>query len=241
MISSNDPGSIRSMFDRLSVRYDLINSVLSLGIHWIWKRRLVSLGASGLSAHARVLDCATGTGDIALLWRKALGRDCQVVATDFSEGMLARARLRFSRLKGVEFEWADVQNLAYESNSFDCASISFGIRNVKSPILALQELARVVRRGHAVMVLEFGQSNVPWVSAFYRLYSQRVLPLIGGWLSGDRQAYRYLNSSSQEFPCGEKFLQLARSTQSFETTEAIPLFGGVAWIYVLRTGGPSSG
>ena len=139
MISAQNPETIRSMFDRIAGRYDLANTVLSLGTHRIWKRRLVRLAASELSGPASILDCATGTGDIAELWsrdlaRKGMARDSRIVATDFSEGMLEQARRRLESERGrfptfVRFEWADVQQLSYADSTFDRATISFGIRN----------------------------------------------------------------------------------------------------------------
>jgi demethylmenaquinone methyltransferase/2-methoxy-6-polyprenyl-1,4-benzoquinol methylase len=270
MISAQKPETIRGMFDRIAGRYDLANTVLSLGTHWIWKRKLVGLASRGLvekadsatftapaaksaatpsdaassSKSIRILDCATGTGDIAELWSKrlaklGLARHSEIHATDFSEGMLEQARRRLETERGrfptfVRFDWADVQQLSYADGTFDRATISFGIRNVADPAQGLSELGRVVKPGGEVWVLEFGQPSVPAFAQLYGFYSGRVLPAVGGWLSGERDAYAYLNQSSERFPCGEEFLKLARATGRFTECRAISLTGGVAYLYQLK-------
>ncbi len=260
MISAQKPETIRGMFDRIAGRYDLANTVLSLGTHWIWKRKLVGLASQGLvpsgaasaasasdgasnAKSIRILDCATGTGDIAELWSKrlaklGLARQSEIHATDFSEGMLEQARKRLEAERGrfptfVRFEWADVQQLSYADGTFDRATISFGIRNVADPAKGLSELGRVVKSGGEVWVLEFGQPSVPGFAQLYGFYSGRVLPAVGGWLSGERDAYAYLNQSSERFPCGEGFLKLARATGRFSECRAFLLTGGVAYLYQL--------
>jgi demethylmenaquinone methyltransferase/2-methoxy-6-polyprenyl-1,4-benzoquinol methylase len=232
VINPKSPETIQKMFDRLAPRYDTINTVLSLGIHRYWKRKLVSLGIAGLSARGSILDCATGTGDIAELWSQRLGPQFEVIATDFSVGMLEKAKTRHqgSRLK---FQVADVEQLPFASANFDRASISFGIRNVSNPVRALQELARVVRPGGKVLVLEFGQPTIPGYAGLYSFYSNRILPMIGGLLSGERSAYQYLNESSAKFPSGKMFMDLAWSTSAFSKVHCVPLAGGIAWIYLL--------
>jgi len=192
------------------------------------------MGALDLTnpGQAKILDCATGTADIAELWLKRLGPGCQVTATDFSSGMLEVARKRHQNLP-IEFQMADVQNLPFANGSFDRATISFGIRNVENPTQALKELARVVKPGGKVLVLEFGQPSTAGFSQAYRFYSKSILPLVGGLISGDQAAYRYLEESSSTFPCGEKFLETARSTQAYSKVESKSLMGGLAWIYKL--------
>ncbi len=219
--------TVRAMFASIAPRYDLANSVLSLGIHHLWRRRLVKL--SGVQAGSSVLDCATGTGDLAIAFRKKTGPGGRVVGTDFCEEMLSRAPAKAGGLS-IEFLRADVHQLPFETASFDAASIAFGIRNVSRPVDALREMARTVRPGGKVLVLEFGQPTGLW-GALYRFYSNRVLPFVGGLLTGNFQAYEYLNRTSSEFPCGEKFLSLLRETKAFRSVEAFPMTGGVAWVY----------
>lgn len=234
MNTTVDPEKIRLMFNNISGRYDVLNTILSFGIHWLWKKELVQLGMMGLdqNSKAKILDCATGTGDIAELWLKGLGPGAQVTATDFSDGMLEVARRRHEG-SPIEFKLADVQRLPFEEHSFDRASISFGIRNVEDPKLALKDLARVVKPGGKVLILEFGQPSTAGFKQAYGFYSKSVLPWIGGVISGNVSAYRYLEKSSSVFPCGEKFLETARETQAYSKVEAKSLMGGLAWIYTL--------
>ncbi len=222
--------TIRHMFGEVAPRYDLLNTVLSLGIHHLWRKKLVRW--SGAKSGDRVLDCATGTGDLAFEFEKKLGGAGQVVGTDFCEPMLVHARAKAVQSGSrANFDVADVTQLPFESTSFDLASISFGIRNVSDPQRGLAELGRVVRPGGAVMVLEFGQPKIPVLSGFYQFYSTRVLPRIGGWISGQRQAYDYLQKSSAQFPCREDFLKMAEATGMFSKLEYRPVSGGIAYIY----------
>jgi demethylmenaquinone methyltransferase/2-methoxy-6-polyprenyl-1,4-benzoquinol methylase len=229
----HNPASIQEMFGVISNRYDLANSVLSFGIHHRWKRRLIQ--ESGIKKGGAVLDCATGTGDLAFLFESALKGTGQVIGSDFCEPMLQVAREKAKKLKSkVQFETADVTQLQYPSQTFDVASISFGIRNVQNPQRALSELGRVVKSGGRVLVLEFGQPKSPVMEALYGFYSKQILPTLGGWMSGQPKAYRYLQTSSASFPCEHDFLDIAFSTRQFATGRFIPFQTGIAFLYVLQ-------
>src|SRR6185436_5790151 len=188
-----DPQRIRSMFASISTRYDRANQVLSAGVHHRWRKQAVRW--SGAGAGDAVLDCATGTGDLAIAFRKAGAR---VVATDFVPEMLAIAR---TKSPGIEFRFADVTALPYDDATFDVASIAFGIRNVADPARGIAEMARVVRPGGRVVVLELGSPPNPLFRALYNTYRRHALPRVGGVLTGDRGAYEYLETSSADFPC----------------------------------------
>lgn len=225
-----NPDTIRRMFGQIAGRYDLANTVLSAGIHHLWRRAIVRWSAA--KAGDRVLDCATGTGDLALEFKRAVGASGKVLGTDFCAEMLIPAPAKAAK-RGVEihFEQADVMNLPYADASFDVSSIAFGIRNVADPVRALRELARVTRPGGVVMVLEFGQPRLALVSQAYSFYSRRILPKIGGWVTGNPKAYEYLQGSSAAFPCRDEFAKLMESTNGFARVEWRPLSLGIAYMY----------
>jgi demethylmenaquinone methyltransferase / 2-methoxy-6-polyprenyl-1,4-benzoquinol methylase len=220
---------VREMFASIARRYDAANEVLSLGVHRGWRRAAVRL--SGVVPGDRVLDCATGTGDLALAFKRAVGPTGEVVGTDFCAEMLetAPAKARRAGLE-VRFEVADALALPYADRSFDVASIAFGIRNVDDPVRCLREMARVVRRGGRVVVLEFGQPHGPF-GALFRVYSRQVMPAIGGLLTGNRAAYEYLPRTAAAFPAGDSFLGLMDEAGSFWQRSATPLLAGTAYVY----------
>lgn len=222
--------TIRAMFSKVASRYDHANQVLSFGVHHLWRNRLVK--ESKVRPGDSVLDCATGTGDLAIAFKKAVGPSGAVIGTDFCAEMLAPAPAKAERLGlKIQFEQADVTRLPYASESFDVASISFGIRNVENPSKGLSEMARVLKPGGRLMVLEFGQSRLPVFGPLYELYSEHVLPRLGGWVSGQKDAYRYLQASSAAFPCREEFLDMMNSTGQLTDLHYWSLTGGIAFIY----------
>lgn len=221
-----DPAKIRSMFASIARRYDRANTVLSGGVHHLWRRKAVR--AANVKRGDRVLDCATGTGDLAIAFQRAVGAEGRVVGTDFVPEMLELARAKSS---SVSFEVADVTQLPYADASFDVSSISFGIRNVDDPRKGIAEMARVIRSGGRVIVLEFGQPQSRWFGALYDWYTRHVLPRLGGALTGDRAAYRYLQTSAGRFPCGAGFVQLMRESSDFVTIDVTPLTFGIAYLY----------
>jgi demethylmenaquinone methyltransferase/2-methoxy-6-polyprenyl-1,4-benzoquinol methylase len=224
------PDSVRAMFSRIAPRYDLANTLLSFGRHHLWRRELVR--RSGAGTDAAVLDCATGTGDLAFEFKRAVGPAGTVAAVDFSQEMLDVARTKaLDQGLVVDFLPADASRLPFPDGRFDVAAIAFGIRNVRDPGSVLKELARVVRRGGSVMVLEFGRPEGALRGPLFRFYASTVMPAVGGWVTGDREAYRYLDRTAAAFPYGKAFVQRLRETDSFDRVEAFSLSGGVAWIY----------
>ncbi|NIT57962.1 MAG: bifunctional demethylmenaquinone methyltransferase/2-methoxy-6-polyprenyl-1,4-benzoquinol methylase UbiE [Aliifodinibius sp.] len=221
---------VRKMFADIADDYDRVNTILSFGIHHIWRDRTVSL--SGAKTGDRVLDCATGTGDLALEFKEAVGDEGYVLGTDFCAEMIehAPAKAEDNNLV-VDFEVADAMDLPYEDNIFDISSIAFGIRNVDDPVQALKEMARVVVPGGKVVVLEFGQPK-GLLKYPYELYSQYIMPTLGGWISGNREAYTYLPRTSAEFPAGNDFIALMEKAGSFSSQFFEKLTGGIAYIYV---------
>jgi demethylmenaquinone methyltransferase / 2-methoxy-6-polyprenyl-1,4-benzoquinol methylase len=222
---------VREMFSSIAPRYDVTNVVLSLGVDRLWRR--VAVRESGAEAGARILDCATGTGDLALALRRRVGPTGSVVGMDFCAAMLgpAREKARRAGLEDVRFEEGDALALRYPAASFDVATIAFGIRNVDDPVRCLKEMARVVRPGGRVVVLEFGQPTGLW-GALYRLYSRRLMPSVGGLLTGNRAAYAYLPRTAAAFPAGERFLGLMDQAGAFSARRSVSLSGGIAFVYV---------
>lgn len=221
-----DPNRIRSMFASISTRYDRANTVLSGGVHHLWRRKAVRV--SGARPGDSVLDCATGTGDLAIAFRQAVGAGGRVVGTDFVPEMLQLAR---TKAQDIEFEVADVTRLPFDDASFDISSISFGIRNVNEPRKGIAEMARVVRSGGRVIVLEFGQPRSRAFGALYDFYRRRILPKVGGIVTGEQDAYEYLERSAGRFPCDAEFVALMRESAEFSSIECIPLTFGIAYLY----------
>ena len=210
---------VREMFDAIAPRYDLLNSVLSVRLHHGWRKRAVA--QTGLQAGQTALDVCTGTGDLAFELARRVGPAGRVTATDFSVPMLQLARQKNAQTgknaAPVTFDEADTQNLPFADNSFDAVTVGFGIRNVADVPKGLAEMARVVRPGGRVVILEFSQPQNPVFAALYRFYSFRVLPLIGGMISGSRGAYTYLPTSVEAWATRNG---LARAMETAGLTDA---------------------
>lgn len=221
---------VRRMFADIADDYDRVNTILSFGVHYGWRTKTVQL--SGAKRGDRVLDCATGTGDLAIEFKKTVGKEGQVLGTDFCKEMIEHAPDKAAKHNlHIDFEVADAMNLPYEDNMFNVASIAFGIRNVDDPVQALKEMARVVKPDGRVVILEFGQPE-GLLKFPYELYSQHIMPAVGGWLSGNREAYTYLPRTSANFPAGKNFIKLMQQADTFTRTTFRKLTGGIAYIYV---------
>lgn len=221
---------VRQMFSSIATKYDVTNEVLSFGIHRLWRRSAVRL--SGAKEGSAVLDCATGTGDLALAFKRKVGTSGRVMGTDFCKEMLDSAPAKAAR-EGlqVEFQVADAMDLPFADDSFDVASIAFGIRNVDDPVKCLKEMGRVVRPGGRVVVLEFGQPT-GFFGALFRFYSKVVMPTVGGLITGNRAAYEYLPRTSAAFPSGDKFLALMDQSGAYKERVAHPMTFGTSYVYV---------
>jgi demethylmenaquinone methyltransferase/2-methoxy-6-polyprenyl-1,4-benzoquinol methylase len=185
---------VRAMFDRIARVYDLMNSVMTAGLHHQWRRRAADL--AGVGPGDRVLDVATGTGDLAIELSRRVAPDGEVIGTDFSEEMLVHAR---SKAPGIHFEWGNALDLPYADGEFAAATVGFGARNFSDLDQGLAEMARVVKPGGRVVILEITTPQKPPLSTFFRLWFDRVVPLIGK-LAGDPDAYDYLPNSVKRFP-----------------------------------------
>jgi demethylmenaquinone methyltransferase/2-methoxy-6-polyprenyl-1,4-benzoquinol methylase len=188
------------MFDRIAGLYDRMNSVMTAGLHHQWRRRAAALAE--LSPGARALDVACGTGDLALALASAVAPGGEVVGTDFSERMLELAREKAADRvfdARMRFEAANALALPFEDGEFDAATVGFGARNFSDLEQGLREMARVVRPGGRVVVLEITTPTRPPLSSFFEVWFDRVVPALGR-LAGDAQAYSYLPSSVRRFP-----------------------------------------
>jgi demethylmenaquinone methyltransferase/2-methoxy-6-polyprenyl-1,4-benzoquinol methylase len=186
------------MFDRIAGVYDLLNTVMTAGLHHRWRERSADLARVGPGA--RVLDVATGTGDLALELARRVAPGGEVVGSDLSEAMLARARRKAQPPDAeLRFEWGDALELPYDDATFDAATVGFGARNFSDLARGLEEMVRVVRPGGRVVVLEFTSPTRAPLSIFYSLWFDRVVPVLGR-LAGDPDAYSYLPNSVKRFP-----------------------------------------
>lgn len=221
---------IKSMFAKLAPRYDATNNALSLGIHRFWRKKTVRL--SGAKVGMNILDCATGTGDLAIEFKQKVGETGNVIGTDFCAEMLEFAPSKAAQ-KGLDmkFEIADAMNLQYKSNEFDIASIAFGIRNVDSPVKCLEEMARVVRSGGRVVILELGQPK-GLLSIFYTIYRKTIMPLLALLVTRNDKAFNYLLNTSAIFPSREKFIEVMKTSGVFSDQKYYSLTLGVAYIYI---------
>jgi demethylmenaquinone methyltransferase/2-methoxy-6-polyprenyl-1,4-benzoquinol methylase len=192
-----EEAQVRAMFDRIAGLYDRMNTVMTAGLHHQWRRRAADLAR--VSPRDRVLDVATGTGDLALELARRVGPGGEVVGTDFSERMLELARGKAAGSPGVRFEMANAMALPYPDASFDAATVGFGARNFADLPVGIREMARVVRPGGRVVVLEITTPTKPPLSWFFELWFDRLVPALGR-LAGDSQAYSYLPRSVRRFP-----------------------------------------
>jgi demethylmenaquinone methyltransferase/2-methoxy-6-polyprenyl-1,4-benzoquinol methylase len=221
---------VRAMFDRIASFYDVMNSVMTAGLHHRWRSRAADLAAVGPGD--AVLDVATGTGDLARELARRVGPDGEVVGSDFSEAMLARARVKAPE---VRFEPANALDLPYEDARFDAATVGFGARNFADLDRGLAEMARVVRLGGRVVVLEITTPTRPPLSTFYRVWFDRLVPAIGR-LTGEEQAYSYLPESVRRFP-GPDGLAASMVRAGLGDVRWILTAGGIIAIHVgTRTG-----
>ncbi|RME17497.1 MAG: bifunctional demethylmenaquinone methyltransferase/2-methoxy-6-polyprenyl-1,4-benzoquinol methylase UbiE [Bdellovibrio sp.] len=218
------PEKIKNLFSSIHQTYDLTNDVMTFGLVRRWRKMLVNWSQAAPGSH--ILDCATGTGDLAFEFKKKVGPTGKVTGIDFCPEMLEPAYKKAQKLQmDVQFLTADMTNLPFEDNTFDVTSVAYGIRNVEDPIKALQEMSRVTKPKGFVMILETGEPQGLLLKKGVQLYFKKVVPLIGGVISGKKDAYEYLSSSSCAFPSAKEFLNLLKSTKSFAACEHKNLLG----------------
>jgi demethylmenaquinone methyltransferase / 2-methoxy-6-polyprenyl-1,4-benzoquinol methylase len=216
---------VRAMFDRIAGFYDVMNSVMTAGLHHRWRARAADLAT--LAPGDSALDVACGTGDLAIELARRVGTAGEVIGSDFSEEMLERARVKAPELA---WEWGNALELPYASARFHAATVGFGARNFSDLDRGLAEMARVVRPGGRVVVLEITTPRRPPLSTFYSVWFDRVVPLIGR-LTGEEEAYTYLPSSVRRFP-GPEGLAAAMQRAGLSDIRWILTAGGIIALHV---------
>ncbi|HEX5107625.1 MAG TPA: bifunctional demethylmenaquinone methyltransferase/2-methoxy-6-polyprenyl-1,4-benzoquinol methylase UbiE [Vicinamibacterales bacterium] len=221
------PDRIAGMFDAIAPRYDLLNHLLSAGIDRRWRTRAIR--TLQLTGRETLIDVATGTADVAL----AADGAARVIGVDFAGAMLALGLKKVQRAgqqRRIALVRGDALRLPIADGLADAVTIAFGIRNVQSPEIGCAEMARVLRRGGRLAILEFGMPRVPGVRALYEWYFSRVLPFIGSRISGHGGAYSYLPASVGTFPPPSEFVTVLRQA-GFADVRAVPLTFGIVYLY----------
>jgi demethylmenaquinone methyltransferase/2-methoxy-6-polyprenyl-1,4-benzoquinol methylase len=222
---------VREVFDSVAGNYDLMNDLMSLGVHRIWKRDFTS--SSGVGPGDRVLDLAGGTGDIAALMSKKVGATGRVVLSDINEAMLnvGRQRLEDQGIVGnVRYAIANAEKLPFDSGQFDAVTIAFGLRNVTDKDAALGEMHRVLRPGGKVLILEFSRVQPEPLKAIYDAWSFGALPILGKLIADDEDSYRYLAESIRKHPPQEELAQMMEDA-GFDNVHFRNLTGGIVAIH----------
>ncbi|MGZ4268657.1 MAG: bifunctional demethylmenaquinone methyltransferase/2-methoxy-6-polyprenyl-1,4-benzoquinol methylase UbiE [Solirubrobacteraceae bacterium] len=216
---------VRAMFDRIAGFYDVMNSVMTAGLHHRWRSRAADLAEVGPGSS--VLDVASGTGDLAIELARRVIPGGEVIGSDFSEEMLDRAR---RKAPGMTWEWGNALELPYASARFDAATVGFGARNFSDLDKGLAEMARVVKPGGKVVVLEITTPRKPPLSTFYRVWFDRIVPAIGR-ITGEDEAYTYLPNSVRRFP-GPEGLAAAMTRAGLRDVRWILTAGGIIALHV---------
>lgn len=202
-------GRVREVFDSVAAQYDLMNDLMSGGLHRLWKRFTIELSA--VRSGQTVLDIAGGTGDLAAKFSKLVGADGKVILADINAAMLSVGRDRLidkGALSNIDVVQADAQFLPFEDNSIDCITIAFGLRNVTDKAKALKSMHRILKPGGRVLVLEFSKPTSPLLSRVYDAYSFSALPAMGKLITDDADSYRYLAESIRKHPDQESLLEM---------------------------------
>ena len=247
-VGTLEAGQVRAMFDRIAGVYDLMNTAMTAGLHHRWRTRAADLARVGPGA--RVLDVATGTGDLAIELARRVSPSGEVIGSDFAEGMLDRARTKVAAIDGdgvrPRFEWADAMRLPNADDTFDAATVGFGARNFDDLAVGLAEMTRVVRPGGRVVVLEITTPTRPPLSIFYRLWFDRIVPALGrvagvalaatARLRGGvpdaaiADAYTYLPNSVKRFP-GPSALAAEMRQAGLSEVACVITAGGIVAIH----------
>lgn len=224
-------GLVADVFDSVAARYDVMNDLMSVGIHRLWKRFTIEL--SGVRKDNAVLDIAGGTGDLAARFAEIVGPGGRVVLADINGAMLEVGRdklLDTGRQGNIEFVQADAQDLPFPDDSFDCVTIAFGLRNVTDKDKALRSMLRILKPGGRLLVLEFSKPSNPLLSRAYDAYSFRVLPFMGKLVANDSDSYQYLAESIRMHPDQETLKDMMEDA-GFSRCEYHDMTGGIVALH----------
>ncbi|MGK0375340.1 MAG: demethylmenaquinone methyltransferase/2-methoxy-6-polyprenyl-1,4-benzoquinol methylase [Arenicella sp.] len=232
-VDENDKqGMVKGVFRAVAGNYDVMNDAMSMGVHRAWK--WFAVAQSGVKAGDRVLDLAAGSGDLSLKFAKIVGDQGQVIVTDINEAMLEQGRKRLTDAGvagNVNYCLVNAENLPFEDNSFDCISISFGLRNVTRKDVALASMQRCLKPGGRVIILEFSQPTNETFRKIYDAYSFNVIPKLGELISNDRDSYQYLVESIRKHPPQEELKQMMLDA-GFDRVRYHNLTGGVVALHI---------
>ena len=222
---------VADVFHSVASKYDIMNDLMSMGIHRLWKRFAIEM--AGVRRGQKVLDIAGGTGDLTARFSELVGPEGGVVLADINASMLEVGRRRLvdrGRVGNIEYAQANAEALPFPDNTFDCITIAFGLRNVTDKDKALASMYRVLKPGGRALVLEFSKPSVPGLSPIYDLYSFQVLPRIGKLVTGDRDSYKYLAESIRMHP-DQRTLKGMMENAGFEQCDFYNLTGGIVALH----------
>ncbi len=224
-------GRVADVFHSVANRYDLMNDLMSGGLHRLWKR--LAIAQCNARPGQTLLDVASGTGDLAAALARKVGKSGHVIMTDINESMLARGRERLLNqglVGNVFYVLANAEELPFPSHSFDCVTIAFGLRNVTQQEKALQSMYRVLKPGGKALILEFSRMTLPWLQKLYDLYSFNIIPKLGEWVTQDRKSYDYLVESIRMHP-DQETLKGMMEKAGFEDVDYHNLTGGIVALH----------
>lgn len=222
---------VRGVFDSVASNYDIMNDVMSMGVHRIWKRITVEVAA--LRAGQHVLDLAGGTGDLTRLMSERVGPTGRIIISDINGNMLGVGRNRLintGHVGNIEYVQANAEVLPFPDNQFHCVTIGFGLRNVTDKDAALREMYRVLKPGGKLLVLEFSKPTNPLLAKTYDLYSFKLLPFMGKLIANDADSYRYLAESIRMHP-DQETLKAMMADAGFERCEYLNMTGGIVAVH----------
>lgn len=222
---------VADVFHSVAHKYDLMNDVMSFGLHRLWKQ--FTLNQSGVRTGQQVLDIAGGTGDLAKAFAKKVGPKGQVILSDINEKMLQQGRNRLldeGIVGNVDYVQANAEELPFKDDYFDCISIAFGLRNVTDKAAALKSMYRVLKPGGKLLVLEFSKPVLPLLNTLYDQYSFKIIPKLGAWITGDAPSYQYLVESIRMHPDQEQLKKMMQEC-GFDDVKYHNLTGGIVALH----------